>query len=175
MLQSAPVQQPDFIEMTHREKEFLSMVSRQVPPTAHSASGLLRWLSAALNSFKERIQSLASGVSAAQPQPVYVRKAPRKAGENVSVVRDTSRGLAVRIEIESIDPGTVDLMVFVATPKNKRLLAGMRASLFHEGTERSSFILSQGKAVFRKLPHATYELCFSREGTEVKRIQFNTR
>jgi hypothetical protein len=36
-------------------------------------------------------------------------------------------------------------------------------------------MLRNGKVVFKRLPHNTYELALKKEGTEVKRIQFTTR
>jgi hypothetical protein len=36
-------------------------------------------------------------------------------------------------------------------------------------------MLRNGKVVFKRIPHNTYELALTKEGTEMKRIQFTTR
>ncbi len=103
-----------------------------------------------------------------------VRKGRRKAGENIAVITERSRGIAVRMEIEPLGPDQVELMVFVSAPGKNKIPEGLRASLFHENKERASLILRNGKATFKRLPHRTYELAILREGKVLKRITFKT-
>ena len=174
-LQNATVLQPDFIEMARAEKEFLRMVSRQYPTAPRSASDIMKAIAAVISKWKQQVQDFTAAIFSPQPELIVVRKGKRKAGEHVSVITERSRGIAVRIETEPVTADRVELMVFLSAPGNKKLLAGMRVSLFHEGRERVSFMLRNGKVVFKRIPHNTYELALTKEGTEMKRIQFTTR
>jgi hypothetical protein len=176
-LQAERVLQPDFIEMAQAEKEFLRMVSRQFPPAPRSALDIISAIAAVVSGWKQQVQDFAAAIFNPQPELIVVRKGKgkRKAGEHLSVITERSRGIALRIETEPITADSVELMVFLSAPGNKKLLEGMRVSLFHEGRERASFMLRNGKVVFKRLPHNTYELALKKEGTEVKRIQFTTR
>jgi len=174
-LQEEKVPQPDFIEMAQGEKEFLHMVSRQRSLAARFLTDLIRKIEAVTTQWKEQIQDWSAGIFSPQPQLVIVRKAKRKAGEHILVIKERSQGIEVRIEIEPIGSDHVELLVFLKSPRNNRLLEGMRASIIQEGTERVSFMVRDGKAVFKRLPHNTYELALLKEGKEIKRIQFTTR
>jgi hypothetical protein len=174
-LQAETVLQPDFIEMAQAEKEFLRMVSRQFPPAPRSASDIISAIAAVVSGWKQQAQDFAAAIFSPQPELIVLRKGKRKAGEHISVITERSRGIALRIETEPVTADSVELMVFLSAPGNKKLLEGMRVSLFHEGRERASFMLRNGRVVFKRLPHNTYELALKKEGTEVKRIQFTTR
>jgi hypothetical protein len=174
-LQKEPMPQPDFIVMAQKEKEFLLMVSRQLSPSPRLLSAAKRTIAAVLTGWKERMADWVSGLFSPQPELIVVRKGKRNAGEHISVIKERSQGIAVRIETEPVTTDSVELIVFLSAPGNKKLLEGMRASLFHGGQERASFMLRNGKVVFKRMPHNTYELALIKEGKEVKRIQFTTR
>ena len=174
-LQAARVLQPDFIEMAQAEKEFLRMVSRQFPPAPRSALDIISAIAAVVSGWKQQVQDFAAAIFSPQPELIVVRKGKTQSWRASISNHRAIAGIALRIETEPVTSESVELMVFLSAPGNKKLLAGMRVSLFHEGRERASFMLRNGKVVFKRLPHNTYELALKKEGTEVKRIQFTTR
>ena len=174
-LQAEKIPQPDFIEMAQGEKEFLRMASRQRPGAARFLTDSIRKIEAVATQWKEQIQDWAAGIFSPQPQMVMVRKGTRKAGEHILIIKERSQGIEVTIEIEPIGSDHVELLVFLKAPRDNRLLEGMRASIMQEGTEKASFMVRDSKAVFKRFPHNTYELALSKEGREIKRIQFTTR
>jgi len=156
------------------EKNFLRLAARWYPPAPRPASDLAADLATAAVELKERLLEWARGLIPLPPQAVMVRKGRRKAGENITVITERSRGIAVRMEIEPLGSDQVELMVFVSAPGKNKIPEGLRASLFHEGRERASLILRSGKAAFKRLPHGTYELAILREGKVLKRVNFKT-
>jgi hypothetical protein len=174
-LQEEPIPQPDFILMARGEKEFIRMASRQLPTSPRSVAAAVRTIAALVNGWKECIQDWVADFFSPPPELIVLRKGKRKVGEHLSIITERSRGIAVRIEIEPINANCIELMVFLSASGNKKLPEGMRATLFCDGAARVSFMVRGGKAVFKRVPHNTYELAFSKEGKEIKRIQFTTR
>jgi hypothetical protein len=166
--------QPDSRTAGAGEKNFLRLAARWYPAAPRPASGFAADLSAAALELKERLLEWARALVPLQPQAVMVRKGRRKAGDNIAVITGRSRGIAVRIEMEPLGPDQVELLVFVSAAGKKKNPEGLRASLFHEGKERASLIVRNGKALFKRLPHSTYELAILREGKVLKRINFKT-
>ena len=156
------------------EKNFLRLAARWYPAAPRPASNLAADLATAAMELKERLLEWARSLIPLPPQAVMVRKGRRKAGENIAVITERSRGIAVRMEIEPLGPDQVELMVFVSAPGKNKIPEGLRASLFRENKERASLILRSGKATFKRLPHSTYELAISREGKVLKRVTFKT-
>jgi hypothetical protein len=166
--------QPDFRAARSGEKNFLRLAARWYPAAPQPASDFAADLAAAAADWKERLLEWARSLMPLQPQMVMVRKGRRKAGENIAVIAERFRGFAVRIEIEPLGPDQVELLVFVSASGKKTVPEGLRASLFHGSKERASLIVRGGKALFKRLPHGTYELSILREGRELKRITFKT-
>jgi hypothetical protein len=173
-LGAATLPQPDPRAVSSSEKNFLRLAARWYPATPQPASELAADLLAAAAQWKERLLEWLRALVPLQSQMVMVRKGRRKAGENIAVITERFRGIAVRIEIEPLGPDQVELMVFVSAPGKKKVPEGLRVSLFHDGRERTSLIVRNGKALFKRLPHHTYELAISWEGTILKRITFKT-
>ena len=109
-----------------------------------------------------------------QPQVVMVRKGRRKAGENIAVITERSRGIAVRIEIEPLGPDQVELMVFVSAPGKKKVPRGCarRSSTKAKSALRSS--CATARPYLSASRTSTYELAILREGKVLKRITFKT-
>lgn len=165
---------PDSRAAEFGEKNFLRLAARWYPATRRSVSDLTADLGAFAADWKERLLEWVRELIPLQPQAVMVRKGRRKAGEHIAVITGRSRGIAVRIEIEPLGTDQAELMVFVNSPGKKKNPEGLRASLFHDGKERASLIVRNGRALFKRLPHGTYELAILREGKVLKRINFKT-
>jgi hypothetical protein len=173
-LAAEPLPQADFRAARSSEKNFLRLAARWYPAVPRPASNLVADLATAAVELKERLLEWVRGLIPLPPQAVMVRKGQRKAGENITVITERSRGIAVRMEIEPLGQDQVELMVFVSAPGKNKILEGLRVSLFHEGKERASLVVRSGKALFKRLPRSSYELAISREGRVLKRINFKT-
>jgi hypothetical protein len=164
-------------ETIRGEQEFLKMVSSKYPLDKTAKRDFGRQVMETLKDAVERCKEWASDLlpQQLQPQPVLIRNGKRKFKENITVIKETSRGISVRIEIEALDEKNVELIVFLTTRKDNKPLDKVRASLFQKGKEIVSLFVEKGKVSFKGLQHGSYEISLLKKARELKRIKFKTK
>lgn len=159
----------------HGEQDFLEMVSRQLPLRKVIKRDFADRAAAYVQKLVERCRQWAADIFTPQLTPVYVRNGKRKFRENITVIKESSRGITVKIEIEELGGNMVELLVFFTDTRRKGAIDGLRASLIAGGKEVVSLFIEKGRAAFRDIPHGAYELVISRNGHEIKRVRFTTK
>jgi len=109
-----------------------------------------------------------------QPQPVLVRNGRQQRQSTLKVMRDMTRGVGMRVEIEECGGTTVDIIVFLYQTRKALPLKDVRVSIYCKTRELVSLFVKDGRASFRSLPQGTYELAILRRGEEIKRVRFST-
>jgi hypothetical protein len=111
--------------------------------------------------------------SGLEPAPALIRG--RTASSNLVSTSRIIRGLKVELDIENVGGGMAEVVVGARRSDDGKPAQGLRASMFSDGRELSSMIMSGGSAAFEEVAPGRYTINLSSNGLSLSDIELDIR
>ena len=110
-----------------------------------------------------------------QPECVYVRGSQKVISKNLVVIEKVFKTVKLDMEIEKIRELFSNIKVVASDPKNSRMLAGVRISLYDDGRELASFMTDDGEALFEHIAFGEYSLAAWRQADKLGEVRITIK